>query len=186
MIEMIEDSFNRIDSLPEDDQVEDNFSIKEVHITKRLSSKVIVELLDNYPALKRITCPISVYNRISKRYIDVLSDIGVSVDVGYNYNHPKKYLHDVGLKVVDLIQEGKKPLEVANILDLPVERVYYLRSRFSNPKIKLKTGKKTKYTEKQINDIKVQRERGVPVKKIAEVENIPLRTVYYIIKNYIE
>ncbi|MDR3290888.1 MAG: helix-turn-helix domain-containing protein [Methanobrevibacter sp.] len=184
---MIYDSFNHENSLIEDDnQRNDNSSIKEIHIRKPLSSKLIVELLDTYPNLKRITCPISLYNRISKKYIDVLNEIGVHIKIKYNYNHPKKYGDDIGLKVVDLIHEGKTPLEVGNILDLPIKKVYYLRAKFSNPKNKLKTGKKTKYSEEQINSIKIQKEDGIPIKKIAEIENIPLRTVYYIIKNYMD
>ncbi|MDR2831285.1 MAG: resolvase [Methanobrevibacter sp.] len=168
-----------------DDKTMNDSSIKEVHITKPLSSKIIVELLDKYPALERITCPISLYNRISKRYVEVLNEMGISIKIEYNYNHPKKY-NDIGSKVVDLIQEGKTPIEVANILNLHIKKVYYLRSKFSKPKTKLKTGKKTKYSEKQINNIKIQFRQEVPIKKIAETENIPLRTVYYIIKNYIK
>ncbi|MDR3222903.1 MAG: resolvase [Methanobrevibacter sp.] len=196
---MMDDSFNRENSLIEDDNSlieddnslveddnrrKDNSSIKEIHIKKPLSSKLIVELLDTYPNLKRITCPISLYNRISKKYIDVLNKMGVHIKIKYNYNHPKKYGNDIGLKVVDLIHNGKTPLEVGNILNLSIKKVYYLRAKFSNPKNKLKTGKKTKYSKKQINSIKIQKEKGLPIREIAEIENIPLRTVYYIIKNY--
>ncbi|MDR1819629.1 MAG: resolvase [Methanobrevibacter sp.] len=174
---------NPNDTVLKDDEITN--LIKEVHMTKSVSYKTIIELLDNYPDLKRITCPISLYNRISKKYIEVLDSMGVSIQSKYNYNHPKKYGEDIGSKVVNLIQEGKTPLEVANIMNLPVEKVYYIRRKFSNPNIKLKTGKKTKYNEEQINSIKIQKENGVPVKEIAEKEDIPLRTVYYIIKNYI-
>ncbi|GAA5819378.1 MAG: helix-turn-helix domain-containing protein [Methanobrevibacter sp. CfCl-M3] len=159
--------------------------IKEIHMTQSLSYKVIIELLDNYPALERITCPISLYNRISKKYIGALDRMGVSIQAKYNYKHPKKYGEGIGSKVINLIQEGKTPLEVANIMNLPVEKVYYIRRKFSNPNIKLKTGKKTKYSEEQISSIKNQKENGVPVKEIAEKEDIPLRTVYYILKNFI-
>ncbi|MDR2545342.1 MAG: resolvase [Methanobrevibacter sp.] len=159
--------------------------IKEIHMTQSLSYKAIIELLDNYPALERITCPISLYNRISKKYIEALDRMGVSIQAKYNYKRPKKYGEGIGSKVVNLIQEGKTPLEVANIMNLPVEKVYYIRRKFSNPNIKLKTGKKTKYSEEQITSIKNQKENGVPVKEIAEKEDIPLRTVYYILKNYI-
>ncbi|WP_225370322.1 hypothetical protein [Methanobrevibacter arboriphilus] len=38
-----------------------------IHISSQLSSKMIVNLMDEYPNLKRITCPPSIYKRISKK-----------------------------------------------------------------------------------------------------------------------
>ena len=41
----------------------------EVHISTQLTSQKIIQLMDTYPSLKRITCPQSIYNRISPDYI---------------------------------------------------------------------------------------------------------------------
>ena len=67
-----------------------DINAREVHISTQLTSRKIIELMDNYPSLKRITCPQSIYNRISPKYIDVLSDLGVSIGVKYNWGK-KKY-----------------------------------------------------------------------------------------------
>jgi hypothetical protein len=159
--------------------------IKEIHIKKLLTSKKIVELIDAYPDLKKITCPISIYNRVSKKYIEALNELGISIEIGYNKKNPKKYSEEKGLKVIELIQENKTPSEIANILNLPVKTVYYLKNRYSNPPIKLKTGRKKEYSKQQIKNIKNLFEKDKTVKEISKIENIPLRTVYYILKNYI-
>ena len=47
----------------------------EVHISTQLTSRKLIELMDTYPSLKRITCPQSIYNRISPTYIKALEKV---------------------------------------------------------------------------------------------------------------
>ena len=65
----------------------------EVHISTQLTSQKIIQLMDTYPSLKRITCPQSIYNRISPDYIGFYSDkkykIGDNIDCVLNL--PKDY-----------------------------------------------------------------------------------------------
>ena len=46
----------------------------EVHISTQLTSQKIIQLMDTYPSLKRITCPQSIYNRIAPDYIKALDN----------------------------------------------------------------------------------------------------------------
>ena len=50
----------------------------EVHISTQLTSRKLIELMDTYPSLKRITCPKSIYNRISPTYL-ICSGYGFAV-----------------------------------------------------------------------------------------------------------
>jgi len=59
--------------------------IEEVHISTSLGSKKIMELIDKYPNLKIVTCPKSIYNRISKKYLEVLEKLGITVKIKYNW-----------------------------------------------------------------------------------------------------
>ena len=45
-----------------------------IHITQVLTLSKVMELIDEYPNLEEITCSPSVYNRISKKYIEAFTD----------------------------------------------------------------------------------------------------------------
>ncbi len=101
----------------------------EVHISTQLTSQKIIELMDTYPSLKRITCPQSIYNRISPTYIKALDNLGVSVEVKYNWGK-RKYSKNQINQVVDLFNEGKRSDEIASILDMSVSNVDYIKSKY--------------------------------------------------------
>ena len=56
-----------------------------IHITKALSSAIIVDLMENYPNLEVITCSPSVYKRTSNTYIEALSQLDIEVRKKYNW-----------------------------------------------------------------------------------------------------
>ena len=60
-------------------------NITTIHITKALSSSMIVEIIDNYPNLEEITCAPSVYRRTSKRYIEALNQLDINVKTKYEW-----------------------------------------------------------------------------------------------------
>ncbi|MDO5850502.1 MAG: hypothetical protein Q4P14_04735 [Methanobacteriaceae archaeon] len=151
----------------------------EVHISEQLTSGTIIRLMNTYPSLKKITCPPSIYNRISKKYLDVLDQMGIIVEVKRNYGQKTKYTEDDINQVVDLLKSGKSPKEVAIELDLSIEKVHYLKSRYSEY-FKLNNHKK-KYDEKTREKIRQMRENGLKPKEIAKIENIPIRSIYYIL-----
>ncbi len=47
----------------------------------------------------------------------------------------------------------------------------------------VRIGRPNKYDEKRISEIRTKRSSGMPVKDISTSMNIPLRTVYYYLKN---
>ena len=59
--------------------------VTSIHITKALSSSMIVDLIDEYPDLEEITCAPSVYERTSQTYIDALKEVGIDVKKKYNW-----------------------------------------------------------------------------------------------------
>lgn len=53
--------------------------VTSVHITKGLTSSTILDLIEEYPNLEEITCCPSIFNRISKNYIDALDQLDITV-----------------------------------------------------------------------------------------------------------
>ena len=45
----------------------DVYMSSKVHVNKPLSSKLIIEILDENPDLEEINCPLSLYERTSER-----------------------------------------------------------------------------------------------------------------------
>ncbi len=146
-----------------------------IHITEALSSFRIVNLLENYPNLEKITCSPSVYNRTSNKYIEALNQLDIKVVKEYHWGTSKKPC-DYEEDLLKMASEGYKASEIAEMLDITVNRVYYLLRR---NKTKLDTNtKKHDYYE-----VKSLKESGLKPKEISEKLNIPIRTVYYILNN---
>ena len=59
-------------------------TVTTIHVTKVLTTLTIIDLFEEYPNLREITCAPSVYNRISKKYIGVLEEVGITVKKKYN------------------------------------------------------------------------------------------------------
>lgn len=144
-----------------------------IHITKALSSSMIVELIEEYPNLSRITCSPSVYNRTSKTYINALEQLDIEVEKKYNWG-AKSQTEGIEFEVLKLSNEGLKPKEIAEKLNMTLNRVYYLlrksKAKFDN--------RKRKYNHTEIKNLK---DEGLSAKEISEKLDIPLRSVYYIL-----
>ena len=185
---MIKMNFNRFNEDSDNDEhfeydlEDEKENLKEeVHISTALSSKKIMELIDEYPNLKTITCPKSIYNRIPKKYLEVLNKLKIAVKIKYNWGKPVKYTEKDRINVINLIKKGLFPQNIAKRLDIPVQTVYYLKNKNKDEQIKLKRGKRKKYSYDIREKVKKLAKDGVPIKKISKSENIPLRTVYDII-----
>lgn len=146
-----------------------------IHITETLSSFMIINLLEEYPNLERITCAPSVYERTSKKYIDALRQLDIEVVKEYHWGASRQPC-DYEDELLELAGEGYKAAEIAEILDITVNRVYYLLRR---NKTKLDTNTK-KYDYEEVKSL---RESGLKPREISEKLNIPLRSVYYILNN---
>lgn len=150
----------------------------EVHISTQLTSRKLIELMDTYPSLKRITCPKSIYNRISPTYLKALEEVGISVEVKYNWGK-KKYSKNQINQVIELLNEGKRSLEVATILDMPVSNVDYIKSKYFD-KIRVKHYQR-KYDDDCRAKVKDLRGSGLKPKDISKELDIPIRSIYYIL-----
>ena len=66
-----------------------------VHVNKPLSSKLIIEILDENPDLEEINCPLSLYERTSEVYLDALGELGITINIIESRGRPKKYDDDL-------------------------------------------------------------------------------------------
>ncbi len=149
--------------------------VTSVHVTKALTSSMVMDLLEEYPNLEKITCAPSVYNRTSDDYIYALKQLDIDIVKEYHWGNSKQSC-DYEEELLQLAREGYKAAEIADIFDIPLNRVYYLLRR---NKVKLNTStKKHDYAE-----IKSLRQDGLKPKEISDKLNIPLRSVYYILNN---
>ena len=144
-----------------------------IHITKALSSSMIVELIERYPNLEEITCSPSVYERTSKTYIDALSQLDIEVVKNYDWGAKSK-TGGAEFEVLKLSNEGLSAREISERLDLSLNRTYYLL-RKANADY---DNRKRKHNH---DEIKCLKEEGLSAKEISEKLNMPVRTVYYIL-----
>lgn len=147
-----------------------------LYVNEQLSSRKIMEVLDSNPDLEKITCPVSIYSRISKKYMDALSELGIVVEPVRRRGRPKKYSSNDATKIQNMLDGGESPKEISKKMNLPVKTVYYLKNS------SLKRGRKVKYTSEKAKEVKKLYCKGIPAKKISENLKIPLRTVYFLIK----
>ena len=144
-----------------------------IHITKALTSAMIVDLIEEYPNLAEITCSPSVYNRTSSTYIDALSQLDINVRKKYNWGAKSK-TNGAEFEVLRLSDEGLKPREISEKLDISLNRVYYLLKK-SNADF---DNRKRKHNHPEVIQLK---EDGLSAKEIAQKLDMPLRSVYYIL-----
>ena len=144
-----------------------------IHITKTLTSSMIVELMDEYPNLEEITCSPSVYNRTSNNYIDALRQLDIEVKKKYDWGAKSKS-NDLEFFIQKLSNEGLSPKQISQQLDISLNRVYYLLKK-SGAKF---DNRKRKHDHSNVKQLKKD---GLTAKEIAEKLDIPIRTVYYIL-----
>ena len=147
--------------------------ITTIHITKTLTSSMIVELIDEYPNLEEITCSPSVYNRTSNTYIDALRQLDINVKKEYNWG-AKSRSNGLEFYVLKLSNEGLTPKQISQKLEISLNRVYYLLKK-ANAKF---DNRNRKYDYEEIKQLKHD---GLKPKERAEKLDIPLRSVYYIL-----
>jgi hypothetical protein len=152
-------------------------SLEKVHINQPLTSRKIMEVLEKYPDLKKITCPVSLYKRTSPKYLDALNELGIEVEPLASRGRPNKYDEKKIFEIKTLLKDGKSPKEISKQMKIPLKSVYYL-----NKDSQLKKGRKSKYAKGIHTKVREMAKNGVPRKQISERLHIPLRTVYYILK----
>lgn len=157
----------------------ENEDITKVHINQALSSIKILELMDKYPNLHTITCSKSIYNRISKNYIEALNSLDIEVKIK-NRKRGRKPKNDLlGSNVVKLAKSGLSAKEISKQLEISLSKVYYLIRRYGED-FKF-NNRKRKYDEDKKDLVHKMRLKGKKPKKISKELDIPLRSVYYIL-----
>lgn len=150
---------------------------QEIYINKPLSSQKIMEILDKNPELEKIKCPPSIYQRISPKYLEALSKLGVDVEAVSYKGRPKKYDEADIEKISVLKKKGLTFQEISDELGIPLKTIYYLN------KTPLKKGRKVKYSSETIQEVKDLSDNGLSAREISKNLNIPLRTVYSLLKD---
>ena len=155
----------------------------QIHITHPLTSEKIIELMDNYPSLRRITCSQSLYDNISPKYLEALNSLDIKVEVEYNWGRKRVHPQEDIDKVLDSLKEGNSPKSVSEQFNIPLNRVYYFRSKYSTDSKKDYNFYKRKYDDKLRLKIKNLVKNGEKPKNISKDFNIPLRSVYNILND---
>lgn len=148
-------------------------NVTTIHVTKALTSEMIVDLMEKYPNLSEITCAPSVYNRTSSTYIEALNQLDIDVNKKYKWG-AKSQTNGAEFEVLELSNSGLKPREIAQKLDISLNRVYYLLR-------KAKADFDNRIRKHNHEEIKRLKENGLKPREIAEKLDIPIRTVYYIL-----
>jgi hypothetical protein len=149
--------------------------LEEVYIKESLSSRKIIDILENNPDLNKIKCPNSLYLRMSKKYLKVLNDLEIEIEPLYNSGRPKKYKQSDIKEINKLINKGIAPKEIAERLNISVKSVYYLKDK------PIKRGRKQKYATEVKANIRESFNSGISAKELSHINDIPLRTIYSII-----
>ena len=144
-----------------------------IHVNKTLTSRLIIEILDNNPDLEEIECPQSLYERTSETYLDALGELGIKISVIEQRGRPKKYDENLKSQINSMIDEGLNPKAIAKRLHIDVKTVYYLKNK------KLKQGLKSKYSDETKREIFELRENDVSVKTISSLLDIPVPSIIF-------
>ncbi|WP_456366187.1 DUF1699 family protein [Thermococcus sp.] len=101
--------------------------VMEVYINRRPTKEIVVHILERAPNVRRISCPPSLYPKVSKKIVDALSKVGVElVPEGYPRGRPRKYGKKTLDEIENLLRQGKGPKEISKRLKIPLRTVYYL------------------------------------------------------------
>ena len=144
-----------------------------IHVTKPLSSSMIVEIFDTYPNLEEITCSPSIYSRTSKKYVKALNKLGVEVNIKRMWGAKSK-TNGAEFEVLELYNKGNSVNKIAEELNLTIDRAYYLLKKAGADLSK----RQRKY---DYNTVYILSRDGLSAQEISEKLDIPLRTVYYIL-----
>lgn len=106
--------------------------VTEVYINLRPTKEIVVRILENAPNVRRISCPPSLYPKVSKKIINALAQVGVElVPEGYPRGRPRKYSEETIKTVLEMFSSGRGPKEISRSLGIPLRTVYYLIERAS-------------------------------------------------------
>ncbi len=104
--------------------------VTEIYINLRPTKEILVHILERAPNVRRISCPPSLYPKVSKKIIHALSQMGIQlVPEGYPRGRPRKYDEETVRAVIRLIEQGIPPKDISSRMGIPLRTVYYMLER---------------------------------------------------------
>ena len=101
--------------------------VTEVYVSLRPTKEGVVKILENAPNVKRISCPPSLYPKVSKRVIYALGQLGIElVPEERPRGRPRKYDEKTVKLVRELARKGVPMREISERLGIPLRTVYYM------------------------------------------------------------
>ena len=112
-----------------------NGDVTEVYVSLRPTKEIVVKILELAPNVKKISCPPSVYPKVSRRVVSALREIGVElVAEGYPRGRPKKYDAETVHSVIEMARRGVSLRKISERTGIPLRTVYYMVERFNSEK----------------------------------------------------
>ncbi|NJE01423.1 DUF1699 family protein [Thermococcus sp. JdF3] len=109
-----------------------NEDVTEVYINLRPTKEILVRILERAPNVRKISCPPSLYPKVSKRVIAALAQMGIElVPEGYPRGRPRKYNERTIREVQNLLMKGVPAKEISTRMGIPLRTVYYMIERTS-------------------------------------------------------
>ncbi|WP_148882013.1 DUF1699 family protein [Thermococcus aciditolerans] len=106
--------------------------VTEVYINLRPTKEILVRILERAPNVRKISCPPSLYPKVSKRVIAALAQMGIElVPEGYPRGRPRKYDERTIREVQNLLMRGVPAKEISIRMGIPLRTVYYMIERTS-------------------------------------------------------
>ena len=103
--------------------------VTSIHITEVLSSLKIMDLLEEYPNLEKITCSPSVYNRTSNKYIEALNQLDIDVVKDVTYDNNFSTIEEIYNKINDVapftIKGYRVKIDQTNKNNFPKKNHFY-------------------------------------------------------------
>ncbi|MBP1910841.1 DUF1699 family protein [Thermococcus stetteri] len=107
--------------------------VTEVYVNLRPTKEVVVKILEHSPNVRKITCPPSLYPKVSQKVIMALNQLGVELlPESYPRGRPKKYDEKTVKQVVEMARKGMPMKEISRKLGIPLRTVYYLANLYSS------------------------------------------------------
>jgi hypothetical protein len=111
-----------------------NEEVTEVYVNLRPTKEILVRILERAPNVRRISCPPSLYPKVSKKVIAALAQMGIElVPEGYPRGRPRKYDEETVRQVMELLRRGLPAKEISTRMGIPLRTVYYMMKRGAPP-----------------------------------------------------
>ncbi|ASJ09309.1 DNA-binding protein [Thermococcus siculi] len=104
--------------------------VTEVYVNLRPTKEILVRILERAPNVRKISCPPSLYPKVSKKVIAALAQMGIDlVPEGYPRGRPRKYDEKTVRQVRELLMRGVPAKEISTRMGIPLRTVYYMMER---------------------------------------------------------